>query len=81
MILDWAQRFVPALSAIYIPGVEKWQADYLSLQSLDKWEWALHLGFFQQLCLRWGTPDMDLMGSKFNRKVPRRIRLWGPLML
>lgn len=72
-ILWWAERHVPALSAIYIPGVENWQADYLSRQVLDPGEWSLHPETFRLLCLRWGTPGVDLLASRINRKVPRFV--------
>ena len=37
-ILRWAERNGSALSAVYIPGIENWQANYLSRQMLDQGE-------------------------------------------
>ena len=71
--LRWAERSVPALSAIYILGVENWQTDYLSRQMLDQGELSLHPDVFQLLCPRWGTPDVDLLESRLNRKVLRFV--------
>lgn len=70
LILLWAETHVPALSAIYIPGVDNWAADFLSRSTIDPGEWSLHPEVFEALCLRWGRPDVDLMASKFNHKVP-----------
>lgn len=37
-ILQWVELHMPALSAVYISGVESWQAGYLGHQTLDKGE-------------------------------------------
>ncbi|CAJ0923236.1 unnamed protein product [Ranitomeya imitator] len=72
-ILRWAERHVPAISAVHIPGVENWAADFLSRQGLAAGEWSLHPAVFDQICLRWGTPDVDLMASQMNHKVPQFV--------
>ncbi|CAJ0940807.1 unnamed protein product [Ranitomeya imitator] len=41
--------------------------------ALASGEWSLHLEVFQQICLRWGTPDVDLMVSRLNNMVPQFI--------
>ena len=69
-ILRWAERSVPTLLAVYIPGVQNWQANFLSHTTLDQGEWSLHPEVFQCLCQKWGTPDVDLLASRLNRKVP-----------
>lgn len=33
-ILTWAEKYVPFLSAVFIPGVENWQVDFLSHQQM-----------------------------------------------
>ncbi|CAJ0949668.1 unnamed protein product [Ranitomeya imitator] len=79
-ILWWAERHVPAISAVHIPGVENWAADFLSRQGLAKGEWSLHPAVFNQICLRWGTPVVDLMASRMNHKVPQFVaRSWDHL--
>lgn len=40
-------------------------------QLLDSGKLALHLEVFQDLCRRWRMPDMDLLGSKFNKQLDR----------
>lgn len=54
---------------MYIPGIYSWQADYLSHQTLDQWEWFLHLDVLCLIYLPWGTPDLDILISCLNRKV------------
>lgn len=72
-ILSWAEINVPALSAVHIPGVENWIADYLSRETIDQGEWSLHPEVFQLIVARWGLPDIDLMASRHNRKVQRFV--------
>lgn len=43
-ILQWAE---PRVSAVDIPGVGNWQADYLSHQMLDQGEWSFHSDVFR----------------------------------
>lgn len=67
-ILVWAEKYIPCLSAVFIPVLENRQADYLSQQLLPG-EWSLHPKIFQAICLKWGTPDVDLLASRFKRKL------------
>ncbi|CAJ0923458.1 unnamed protein product [Ranitomeya imitator] len=69
LILRWAETNHSIISAVHIPGVENWAADFLSRQGLASGEWELHPEVFLQICLRWGTPDVDLMASRWNAKV------------
>ncbi|CAJ0961614.1 unnamed protein product [Ranitomeya imitator] len=72
-ILLWAEATVLVISAVHIPGVENWAADFLSREGLAAGEWSLHPEVFHQICLRWGTPDVDLTASRVNRKVPQFV--------
>ncbi|CAJ0950626.1 unnamed protein product [Ranitomeya imitator] len=72
-ILLWAEATVPVISAVHIPGVENWAADFLSRKGLAAGEWSLHPEVFHQICLQWGTPDVDLTASRVNRKVPQFV--------
>ncbi|CAJ0939180.1 unnamed protein product [Ranitomeya imitator] len=72
-ILLWAEATVPVISAVHIPGVDNWAADFLSREGLAAGEWSLHPEVFHQICLRWGTPDVDLTASRINRKVPQFV--------
>ncbi|XP_041433304.1 uncharacterized protein LOC121398305 [Xenopus laevis] len=69
-ILAWAELSSVRLSAIHIPGVDNTQADFLSRNQLDPGEWELHPAVFTDLVKRWGSPQVDLMASRANRKVP-----------
>lgn len=68
-ILTWAEKYVPCISAVFIPGIDNWRADYLSRQQVLPGEWTLHPDIFQSICQRWGTPDVDLFASRFNARV------------
>ncbi|CAJ0968216.1 unnamed protein product [Ranitomeya imitator] len=68
-ILLWAEATVPVISAVHIPSVDNWAADFLSREGLAAGEWSLHPEVFHQICLRWGTPDVDLTASRINRKA------------
>ena len=71
LIFLWAENHVPCISAIFIPGVDNLQADFLSRQTLSPGEWSLHPQIFQVICQRWGMPDVDVMASRFNKKLDR----------
>ncbi|CAJ0961828.1 unnamed protein product [Ranitomeya imitator] len=58
-ILRWAEHNHSVISAVHIPGVENWAVDFLSV--------------FQQICLCWGTPDVDLIASWFNTKPDQEV--------
>lgn len=72
-IISWAELFVPDLSAVYIPGVDNWQAVFLSRQHLDPGERSLYPEVFQDLCCRWGAPSVDLLALGFNNKLNRFV--------
>lgn len=79
-VLAWAERHVPSLFAVFIPGIEKWQADFLSHQQLFLGEWSLPPNIFLAICQRWVTPHMNLLASRFNRKVDKFVsRAMDPL--
>ncbi|XP_073430315.1 sex comb on midleg-like protein 2 isoform X4 [Dendrobates tinctorius] len=73
LVLRWAEKNRVVISAVHIPGVENWAADFLSRQGVAAGEWSLHPEIFQQICQRWGTPDVDLMASRENAKVLRFV--------
>lgn len=72
-IFSWAEAHVPCISAIFIPGVDNWQADFLSRQQMSPGEWSLHPEVFQVICRKWGTPEVDVMASRFNAKVAKFV--------
>ncbi|CAN2390178.1 Reverse transcriptase (RNA-dependent DNA polymerase), partial [Pristimantis euphronides] len=42
-ILRWAEGHVLVLSTVYIPGMENWEADFLSRTAVDPGEWSFNL--------------------------------------
>ncbi|CAJ0939476.1 unnamed protein product [Ranitomeya imitator] len=71
--LLWAKKNHSVILAVHIPGKDKWVAEFLSCQGLASGEWALHPDVFRQICQCWGSPDVDLMASGMNAKVPRFV--------
>lgn len=47
----WTETHCPAISAVYISGVDNWKTEYLSLHHVDQGEWTLHLDFFNVIFL------------------------------
>lgn len=41
--MSWAQKYLANVSAVFIPGVQNVQADFLSRTQLDNNEWSLHV--------------------------------------
>lgn len=68
-ILPWAEHHAIALSAVFVPGVDNWEANYLSRQDLHPGELGLHPDIFHQIAMGWGLPEVDLMASRLNKKV------------
>ncbi|KAE8591808.1 hypothetical protein XENTR_v10018578 [Xenopus tropicalis] len=71
LILEWAERTTTQLSAIHIPGVSNVEADFPTRHHLDPGEWQLHQDAFLCLTGKWGVPEINLMASRHNRRVPR----------
>lgn len=72
-ILPWAERHAIALSAVFVPGVDHWEANYLSRQDLHPGELGLHSDIFHQFAMGWGLPEVDLMASRLKKKVAKYI--------
>ncbi|XP_063809669.1 uncharacterized protein LOC135026146 [Pseudophryne corroboree] len=70
-ILCWAESHVSALSAVFIPGVDNWEADFLSRHDLHPGKWGLHQEVFAEITSRWGLPQIDMMASRLNKKLRR----------
>ncbi|XP_063775051.1 uncharacterized protein LOC134910673 [Pseudophryne corroboree] len=70
-ILRWAENHVLALTAVFIPGVDNWEADFLSRHDLHPGEWGLHPEVFQMLVNRWEKTQVDMMASRLNKKLKR----------
>ncbi|XP_041417784.1 uncharacterized protein LOC121393399 [Xenopus laevis] len=51
-------------------GESELKVDLLSCRSLDSGEWSLNYQVFRKVMGRWGWPDLDLMASPENHKLP-----------
>ncbi|XP_031755398.1 uncharacterized protein LOC116409839 [Xenopus tropicalis] len=69
-IMEWAQYHLLDLTAQYVPGKENVQADCLSRRLLLKGEWALNPAVFSWIISVWGCPEVDLMATHVNAKLP-----------
>ena len=54
----------------WIPTWANTRADALS-RVVDREDYQLHPALFQELCQRWGTPDVDMFATALNAQVPR----------
>ena len=76
-IWDWAQTNECWLSITHIPGVENVLADLRSRKFKDQLEWSLNPGIFEDICSKWGRPEIDLFASRLNAKVTKYVS-WEP---
>ena len=76
-IWNWAQSHNVWLSVTHIPGVDNVLADLRSRKFKDHLEWSLNFKIFEEICLWFGTPDVDLFASRNNTKLPRYVS-WEP---
>ena len=70
-ILSWCTRKQVNLRARSIPSRLNVKADKLSRlgQTIQK-EWSLHQEVFKPICSRWHQPQVDLLATRFNNKLP-----------
>ena len=70
-VLMWCWDHNIQLRARHIPGSLNVLADSLSRPNqVIQTEWSLHPHVFQQICQEWGTPQVDLFATRFNRRLP-----------
>lgn len=67
----WAEAHLSSLHADHITGKENLQADFLSRTMVKPSEWQLHPDLFQDICHRFGQPQVDLFASPANAQLPR----------
>lgn len=70
-IWQWAEERNIWLTASHIPGQENIIADSLSRNFSPAVEWELNQNIFEEICLKFGTPDVDLFASRHNAKLMR----------
>lgn len=76
-IWGWCEIREIWLSAVHLPGSLNTSADFESRHFTENTEWHLSDDIFEQICERWGLPDVDLFASRLNHKVPCYAS-WGP---
>ena len=59
------------ITAEHLPGKLNVEADHQSRSVKDSSEWKLSPNVFKQLCLKRGTPSIDLFASRLSHQVPR----------
>lgn len=76
-IWAWAIPLHIWLSAAHCPGVLNVEADEASRVFNDNTEWQIDKSLFQDLCRRFGTPEVDLFASRLNYQVAKYCA-WQP---
>ncbi|KAK3890263.1 hypothetical protein Pcinc_005794 [Petrolisthes cinctipes] len=76
-IWDWIVKNDAWVSASHIPGKDNTLADTASRQCNDRHEWKLNESMFRELCVTFGTPDIDLFASRLNKQI-KRFCSWKP---
>ena len=73
-LLSWCNLREICLRARYIPGWLNVIADKLSRHhQVIQTEWSLHPEVFNQICLRWHLPKLDLFATRYNCKLPQFV--------
>ncbi|XP_060064741.1 uncharacterized protein LOC132545090 [Ylistrum balloti] len=65
----WSIRRNIWLSACHLPGSQNTRADNLSRKLSDDMEWHLAADIFEDLCLRFNRPCVDLFATRVNTQV------------
>ena len=73
----WAIEKNIWITAAHIPGIYNVEADEESRVFREDRQWALNPTFFEKLCKRFFTPDLDLFATRINTKLPR-FHSWLP---
>ena len=73
-LLSWCSLRKVFLRARHIPGRLNVIAEKLSRQrQVIQTEWSLHPEVFNQICLRWHLPKLDLFATRYNCKLPQFV--------
>ena len=68
LIWSWAECGANWLSVSHVRGVDNARADTASRQFNDNIEWELHPRIYRKICIKYGTPQIDLFASRLNNK-------------
>ena len=73
-VLMWCWEHNIQLQARHIPGALNVLADSLSRPDQPiSTEWSLHPHVVDRICQVWGTPQIDLFATRYNRKFPQFV--------
>lgn len=70
-IWKWAEERNVVLFASYIPSAQNFKAAALSRLKNDDTEWELAHWAFDEICEKFGEPEIDLFATRENRKCKR----------
>lgn len=70
-IWEYLMREGITITAEHLPGKLNIEADTQSRSVRDSSEWKLCPVLFKRICLRRGTPSIDLFASRLSHQVPR----------
>lgn len=69
-LLQRVENDVSVIWAVFKSDTLNWEVDYLNCQKVDKEKWSLHPQVFQQLIEKCVRPDIDMLASTRNNKLP-----------
>ena len=73
-LLIWAHHQGLTLSVSFVPGRLNVLADQLSRpDQILPTEWTISLPVLRRIWTLWGTPDIDLFATSFNKRLPRYV--------
>jgi len=70
-LLLWCKERSIWLTSCHIAGVDNVEADYYSRKKNDQTEWMLDKNVFQELCMVFGYPEIDLFASRTNWQLEK----------
>ena len=65
-----------SLETFYVPSAENIKADEASRFFRGSCEWSLNPSVFEELCLIWGKPEIDLFASPTNKKCDKFVSFY-----
>ena len=72
-LILWCKSRKIWITSCHIAGKDNVEADILSRKINDNIEWTLDQDSFDDICIKFGNPSIDLFASRINKKLPRYI--------
>ena len=76
-IWNWCIELDIWLTCAHVAGSDNVEADRASRSFNDNLEWKLNEQVFENICVRWEKPDIDLFASRLNAQIPNYCS-WQP---